>query len=197
MSHQPRMRVYLSGPMTGYPEHNKPAFHARAWEWRREGWDVFSPAEEPPGYTEANRPEYLKRDIRALLDCDAIAVLPGWQKSEGARMEVTVAKALRYPIYDANTFAPYEESALQEAQRLVHGDRGATYGHPLDDYTTTAALFTAILGAPVTAEQAILCMIAVKLSRLTRKPDHRDSAVDVAGYAECLTMVIAERKRRP
>lgn len=84
---------------------------------------------------------------------------------------------------------------LEEANGLVHGDRGEAYGHPLDDYICTAALWSAILGVTVTAEQAILCMIAVKVSRESRKHKH-DNCVDIAGYAECLHMVIEERKRR-
>lgn len=43
------MKVYLSGPMTGYPNFNFPAFNERAAEWRREGWDVFNPAETDGG----------------------------------------------------------------------------------------------------------------------------------------------------
>lgn len=190
-----RERIYLSGPMTGYPDHNKPAFNERAAEWRSEGWEVFNPAEEPEGYTEENRPDYLRADIRALLDCTAIAVLPGWQNSEGATLEVAIAKALRLPMYDAGLMAPYHESAVQEAQRLVYGSRGHDYGHPLDDYTRTAALWSPILGIPVTAEQAILCMVQVKVSRECHRPK-RDNRVDGCGYFECLDRVAEERKRR-
>ena len=87
-------------------------------------------------------------------------------------------------------------SILDVAHELVHGERGATYGHPLDDYTRTAKLWSAILGIEVTAEQAILCMIAVKMSRLCNTMEHEDSVVDCAGYAECLSMVVKERARR-
>lgn len=37
------------------------------------------------------------------------------------------------------------ETILQEAQRLVHGDRQGSYGHPLDDYTRTGTMWGAIL----------------------------------------------------
>ena len=85
-----------------------------------------------------------------------------------------------------------EETILQEAQRIVYGDRNADYGHPLDDYSRTAALWSAILGFPVTAEQAILCMIAVKISRQVNKPK-RDNLTDIAGYAACLQRVLNRR----
>ena len=88
-----------------------------------------------------------------------------------------------------------DNSILLEAQRLVHGYRNADYGHPLDDFSKTAALWSVILGVPVTPEQAILCMCAVKISRELNRPK-RDNMTDLAGYAECLRMTIDEKKRR-
>jgi hypothetical protein len=87
------------------------------------------------------------------------------------------------------------ESILEEAQRLVHGDRGDDYGHPLDDFARTAQIWTAILGVEVTAEQVGLCMIGVKISRQCNRPK-RDNMVDAAGYAETVQMCIHERGRR-
>ena len=86
-------------------------------------------------------------------------------------------------------------SILLEAQGLVHGDRQVMYGHPLDDFSRTAAMWSAILGVPVTAEQVGLCMCAVKISRQCNSPK-RDNLVDLAGYAETVQMVADERKRR-
>lgn len=77
-----------------------------------------------------------------------------------------------------------ETSVAMEAVSLVYGDRGAAYGHPIDDYTRTAAMWSAILGTEVTPMQAVLCMVAVKLSRQVNAPK-RDNLVDIAGYAEC------------
>lgn len=88
-----------------------------------------------------------------------------------------------------------QETILQEAQRLVHGNRGADYGHPLDDFGKTARLWSVILGTKVTEEQVALCMVAVKISRQINKPK-RDNIVDGAGYFETLAMVIEEKERR-
>jgi hypothetical protein len=84
---------------------------------------------------------------------------------------------------------------LEEANSLVHGDRQAAYGHPLDDFTRTAAMWAAILGHPVTAEQVGLCMCAVKISRQVNHPK-RDNLVDLAGYAATVEMVLDEKYRR-
>lgn len=35
--------------------------------------------------------EFMKIDIRGLMDCDAIYLLPGWNHSKGARMEIVTA----------------------------------------------------------------------------------------------------------
>lgn len=94
---------------------------------------------------------------------------------------------------------PAEPSVLLEAQGLVHGNRGADYGHPLDDYTRTAGMVSAmlahILKRPIRADEMIQIMICVKLSRQVNKPK-RDNTVDGAGYFECLQMAIDEFDRR-
>ena len=87
------------------------------------------------------------------------------------------------------------ESVLLEAEGLVHGERNADYGHPLDDFSRTAAIWTAILGHAVSPEQVGLCMCAVKISRQCNRPK-RDNLVDLAGYAETVNMVIDEKDRR-
>ena len=87
------------------------------------------------------------------------------------------------------------ESILEEAQRLTSVDRQDAYGNPLDDFSKTAEMWSTILGTKVTAEQVGLCMIALKVSRLCHAIK-RDSLVDVAGYANTISMLIDERQRR-
>jgi len=71
--------------------------------------------------------------------------------------------------------------------------RGQDYGHPYEDFSRTAKIWSAILGIEVTPQQAILCMIAVKISRECHRPK-RDNRVDIAGYAEALDMVVNYRE---
>lgn len=100
--------------MTGLPENNYPAFHEAARTLRAKGHKVVNPAEihphgrlrrlrhrvlralrlvrsQPPAPTWA---EYMRTDLRALLDCDVVALLPGWEQSRGARREVSIADDL-------------------------------------------------------------------------------------------------------
>ncbi len=84
-------RIYLSGPMTGIPDNNFPAFHEWAARLRADGFDVVSPAE----IQEAGTWELcLRADLRELATCDAIALMPGWEGSKGAHLELHVAHRL-------------------------------------------------------------------------------------------------------
>lgn len=87
------------------------------------------------------------------------------------------------------------QSVLTEAEGLVHGDRNISYGHPMDDFTRTAKMWSALFGFPVTAEQVGLAMICVKLSRECHRPK-RDNLVDIAGYAETVEWTKHERQHR-
>jgi len=86
-------RIYLSGPMSGWPELNFPAFHAAAAVLRAKGFDVVNPAEINPDST-LDWHACMRADIKALCDCDVIALLPDWEKSKGAHLELHVAHRL-------------------------------------------------------------------------------------------------------
>lgn len=86
-------RLYLSGGMSGYPDHNFPAFNEQAAKLRAAGWDVVNPAELNPD-TSMTWEQCLRIDLRELCGCDAIALMPGWERSKGANLELHVAHRL-------------------------------------------------------------------------------------------------------
>lgn len=96
-------RIYVSGPMTGLPEYNFPSFQEAARQLRAAGYSVEDPSEKGiiDGWTWA---DYLRFDIKALMDCDGVAVLPGWPKSKGARLEVTVAEELGMQVMSVDSW---------------------------------------------------------------------------------------------
>lgn len=118
------MKVYVAGPMTGYVEHNFPAFKAAAARLRSLGYQVVNPAEldEPLGLSHEELSDlphefFLRRDIEALLDCDGIYTLPGWRYSKGATLEVAVAKGcgiLRVKDHDLDLWRTFEGEPLTE-----------------------------------------------------------------------------------
>lgn len=90
--------IYISGPMTGLPDLNFPAFNAAAAQLRAAGWHVVNPAEhdEAPGTAWA---DCLRKDIRLLMDCTGVALLDGWEHSKGARLERHIALELGMEVH--------------------------------------------------------------------------------------------------
>ena len=77
---------------------------------------------------------------------------------------------------------------LNEADKLVHSDRNATYGEPTQNFQDTAALwnvqFAHKLSSPFTADDVAKAMIGLKLARMKASSKY-DHWVDIAGYAAC------------
>jgi hypothetical protein len=84
---------------------------------------------------------------------------------------------------------PVAETVLDEAAQLTNRTRKDVYAHPSVNFDRIARMWSVILGCEVTPEQHALCMIAVKLSRLIETPGHRDSLVDIAGYARTVELL--------
>lgn len=110
------MKIYIAGPMRGYPNFNFQAFYD-AEEWlRSKGFEVANPARmdvefHGPEIHTSNATgdelqaaqqgltarEALTRDAAAIASCDALYMLIGWENSAGAQAEWALAKAMRVP----------------------------------------------------------------------------------------------------
>jgi len=132
--------IYLAGPMSGIPKFNYPMFDEAAAELREMGYDIMSPAEmddpevakvalESPlgelGDGMIVRGEchtwgdFLSRDVKLLADeCAGIILLPGWEKSKGARLECFVAIGCGYDCYF--WYPEYKTLMLTSLQVLLH-----------------------------------------------------------------------------
>lgn len=113
-------RIYLAGPMSGIPEFNFPSFNVAASTLRESGHVVFNPAERDierhggidiskgnaTGSQEHAAKEHGFSLREALADdtawickeATAIAMLPGWENSKGARAEWHLALALGHEV---------------------------------------------------------------------------------------------------
>ena len=119
-------RTYIAGPMRGIKDFNFPAFDTAAKMLAEYGYEPINPADhdreggfEGIGMT-GNEPlsdredfdlrETLKWDLEQVSHADYVAVLPGWEKSSGARAEVSLANALGVKVYSvlalASDFGP-------------------------------------------------------------------------------------------
>lgn len=79
-------------------------------------------------------------------------------------------------------------SVLEEADELVNGARSSAYGEASVNHERIARLWNARLAEklrdPLTPADVTALMRLVKEARLIATPGHRDSLVDIAGYAE-------------
>lgn len=232
------MKAYISGPMHGVPDHNKPLFREATVHLRsnRDFDKVVNPHEEFDDDTSRPWTTYMEYDLKTISKCDCLILLPGWDNPDavGVRTELAYAISVGHviaeyhpegPGYRLVWWPPFDareavkaiingrqvllgvplhvehaskksKTILQEADEIVSGDRQKDYGHPLDNFERIAALWEPILGIDITPEEVGACMIALKLSRLVATPDHRDSIVDIAGYARGYELVLEERARR-
>jgi hypothetical protein len=143
---EPRKRVlYIAGPMRGIAWFNYPMFDRVAKELRDAGNEVISPADEDrreDGFDPFANPSHVNPDactfpksmdfgktvrrcLEAVLRCDEIVLLPGWENSNGAVAELTLAmwlgKRVRHLNIDddnRSTFACYWMGLAGLAMRL-------------------------------------------------------------------------------
>ena len=91
------MKIYISGPMTGYPDLNFPAFDYAATVLRKAGFDAVNPVDVNPD-PNADWFDCILVDMRLVKDCDAIYLLKGWEQSPGAQIEYWTAKKYKKEI---------------------------------------------------------------------------------------------------
>jgi nucleoside 2-deoxyribosyltransferase len=98
-----KKKVYLSGPMTGYPEYNYPAFNEAAKYLRDLGFDVYNPAENEFELDENGefpiRKAFGEYCQYITQDADMIVALNGWAASKGARAETELGSAIGIPVF--------------------------------------------------------------------------------------------------
>lgn len=105
--------AYLAGPMRGIENYNFPAFHKQAAWLRGLGWEIFSPAERDEsdpnidptenvaGWSGSRGLDYfMAYDLKAVCEHDAVICLPGWEASQGARLETAVATEVGHPVFE-------------------------------------------------------------------------------------------------
>lgn len=105
-----KLVCYISEPMSHIPYFNYPAFEQAATDLRLAGWFVYSPREndgdmvpradgDPTKVKDFDIRETFKVDLWQVCDSDAVFVLPGWERSKGACLEVHTARVVGVPVY--------------------------------------------------------------------------------------------------
>ncbi|WP_268795950.1 DUF4406 domain-containing protein [Pseudomonas libanensis] len=97
----------MAGPMTGIADFNYPAFNAAADQLRARGYEVENPADH--GIVEsAQWTDYMAYDLTRLGLCGVIALLPDWEASQGAKLEVLIAERLDMTVVNAHDLVKRE-----------------------------------------------------------------------------------------
>ncbi|MXF06719.1 DUF4406 domain-containing protein [Escherichia coli] len=89
------MKVYIAGPMTGYKNFNREAFHGAEDALMREGHTVLNPAVLPDGLTQA---QYMDICMAMIRSVEAVYMLRNWYQSAGARAELALAEKLGHQV---------------------------------------------------------------------------------------------------
>lgn len=93
------LTLYIAGPMTGYVDKNFPAFYAADEFLFNLGIIPLNPADKESEDLSLSWAQYMKEDMELVDAADGIALLPDWQKSRGAWLEVKRIAAARKPMF--------------------------------------------------------------------------------------------------
>lgn len=214
------MKYYIAGPMRGYPRYNFAAFDEAANALDIRGVEYISPADidRDNGFDPYTLPhdhdwsqvpeavpqsEAVRRDVAAILECDAIYMLRDWHKSPGATAEYYVAMWLGHHIeFEHEADNPdYVPDVIEEAGRLASVDRQSTYGHPIENWQRIVDSFAPMIqhkmkdGETLDIHDYWRLMVITKVSRDVHKPK-RDNKVDIVGYVQCAQQVYEKEQEK-
>jgi len=102
------MRVYIAGKMRGVKNFNKDSFNLAEKYLIELGFDAVNPVAidesngivllsetgdiaDIPNFTLNDLKDVIRRDVEAVIGCDAVYMLNGWETSKGARAERAIA----------------------------------------------------------------------------------------------------------
>lgn len=91
-----KTKVYISGKITGLSDLNAPSFNRVENELIKKGYEPFNPI-KIKGENDWQWEDYMKPCITALMSCDYIYMIDGWETSKGAMLEMYIASLLNIP----------------------------------------------------------------------------------------------------
>lgn len=131
---------------------------------------------------------YFKKETLSILDY--------WLRKEypfmGELYGIELADLIKFAEYmtekdneresSADSECCCSESILEEAQRIVRGERQTDYADPVINFKRISDIASAVRGKDLDMLDCVTVQIATKLARQQNK-HKRDNLVDLAGYA--------------
>ena len=198
------MKLYLACPYT----HDDPAVREyrfrmatlKAAELISEGNIVFSPLTMTvPMEKMAGLPQtfsYWKRLNFAFIDwCEEMRILniEGVENSEGVQGEIQYAESIGRP----HCMTPPPIEGINADHIGILTEKAEIYGEPEEAMRHIGMIWGAILSqwnwaysAPVSPGIVALMLTGMKLARLARTPEHKDSMVDAHGYLDIVKLCL-------
>lgn len=97
-------KIYIAGKVTGLPIHEVTMkFGSAQKELESKGFVAINPLEVVNDW-QCDWQTAMKKCIKALIECDAIVLLPDWEESKGAKIERQLAENLQIEIFNYSKF---------------------------------------------------------------------------------------------
>ena len=100
------MKIYISGAITNNP--NAKSQFDKAKETLLELNKAYYPISpmDLPHQHDQQWSSYMREDIKAMMNCQGIYLIKGWEKSQGAQLEFQLAQTLNFKIiYELDLYA--------------------------------------------------------------------------------------------
>lgn len=106
--------IYLSGRISGLLRSDvEKLFSEAERHYLEQGYKVLSPLRN--GLTpDHSWYEHMAQDLLILQEAHAIAMLPNWKESHGARLELAFAKLLNIEIHYYQAHTPHAQEILNK-----------------------------------------------------------------------------------
>lgn len=198
---RPGKKWYIAGPMSGMERLNRPAFYEAAAKLRKHGHKAVNPFELGVEDGKEIR-DYMKVDIPAMLECDGVALLPGWEKSQGARLEALMAfecgldvRTIHCAVWHG--FLDLPEMGMDSNCLVTKGDVLMAFGaYPTALGALAAEIGTAPPGWMPPKPETIL-EEAVRITSRDRQDDYGHPRHHFKRTIDAINAIFADRLKRP
>lgn len=75
---------------------------------------------------------------------------------------------------------------MEEASRIINGQRDVQYGGPEDNFSRIAKIWSVLFHREFTTEDVAMAFVATKLARFASNSGYQpDTWIDIVGYGAC------------